>query len=49
MFYAPFYISIVIGYFKDEGLDIDVTLTSGADKVASAVLSGDADVGFLFK
>lgn len=45
VFYAPFYVSIHNGYFQDEGLDIDVTLTSGADKVASAVLSGDANVG----
>lgn len=45
VFYAPFYVSIHNGYFQDEGLDIDVTLTSGADKVASAVLSGDANIG----
>ncbi len=45
VFYAPFYVSIHNGYFQDEGLDVDVILTSGADKVASAVLSGDANVG----
>lgn len=45
VFYAPFYASIHNGYFEDEGLDIDVILTSGADKVASAVLSGDANIG----
>ena len=34
------------GYFKDEGLDIDLILTPGADKVTSAVLSKDVDIGF---
>ena len=45
IFYAPFYVSIHNGYFEDEGLDVDVILTSGADKVASAVLSGDVNIG----
>lgn len=45
VFYAPFYVSIHNNYFEEQGLDIEVILTSGADKVASAVLSGDANVG----
>lgn len=45
VFYAPWYIAIEKGYFKDEGIDIDVILTSGADKVATAVISGDAEIG----
>lgn len=44
-FYAPFYVSIHKGFFDKEDLDIEVILTSGADKVASAVLSGDANIG----
>ncbi len=46
IFYAPQYIAIENGYFKDEGLDIELILTPGADKVASAVLSGDVQIGF---
>lgn len=46
LFYAPQYIAIKKGYFKDEGLDIDLILTPGADKVTSAVLSKDVDIGF---
>lgn len=46
VFYAPWYVAIENGYFKDEGLDIEVILTPGADKVATAVLSKDADIGF---
>ena len=46
IFYAPWYVSIEKGYFKDEGLDIDLILTPGADKVTSAVLSKDVDIGF---
>ena len=46
VFYAPMYVSIEKGYFKEYGIDIDLILTSGADKVTAAVLSGDADIGF---
>ena len=46
IFYAPAYAAISKGYFKEEKIDIDLTLTAGADKVSAAVLSGDVDVGF---
>lgn len=45
-FYAPLYVAIESGYFKDAGLNIDLILTSGADKVAAAVLSNDVEIGF---
>ena len=45
-FYAPLYVAIENGYFKEEGLDIELILTPGADKVASAVLSNDVEIGF---
>ena len=46
VFYAPQYVALTQGYFEDEGLDIELILTPGADKVTAAVLSGDADIGF---
>lgn len=46
IFYAPWYVAIEEGYFLEEGLDIEVILTPGADKVAAAVLSGDVEIGF---
>ena len=46
IFYAPQYVSIHNGYFIDEGLDIELILTPGADKVTAAVLSGDVEIGF---
>ena len=46
VFYAPQYVAIENGYFEDEGLEIELVLTPGADKVASAVLSGDVQIGF---
>ena len=46
LFYAPQYVAIEKGYFEEEGLDIELLLTPGADKVTAAVLSGDADIGF---
>ena len=45
VFYAPQYLAIHEGYFEEEGLDIDLVLTSGADNVMAAVLSGDVDIG----
>ncbi len=45
-FYAPFYVAIENGYFKENGIDIELLLTPGADKVASAVLSNDVQIGF---
>jgi NitT/TauT family transport system substrate-binding protein len=46
VFYAPMYVAIEKGYFEEVGIDLDLILTSGADKVTAAVLSGDADIGF---
>ena len=46
IFYAPQYDANEKGYFEDYGIDIDLILTAGADKVTAALLSGDADVGF---
>ena len=45
-FYAPLYVAIEEGYFKDEGLDLELTLISGANNVTAAVLSKDIDIGF---
>ncbi len=45
-FYAPLYVALEKGYFKDEGLDIELLLTPGADKVSAAVLSNDVEIGF---
>ena len=46
IFYAPQYAAINEGYFKEEGIDIELVLTPGADAVMAAVLSGDAEIGF---
>lgn len=46
VFYAPGYVAHSLGYYKDEGLDVDIILTPGADAVAAAVLSGDVQIGF---
>ena len=47
IFYAPMYVAIEEGYFADEGLDVTLVTGFGADKVATAVVSGDADIGFM--
>ena len=46
IFYAPMYVAHSKGFFTDEGLDVEIVLTSGADSVAAAVMSGDAQIGF---
>lgn len=45
-FYAPLYVAMENGYFKDLGIDLEVILTPGADKVSAAVLSNTVDIGF---
>lgn len=45
-FYAPLYVAIEKGYFEEYGLNIELILTPGADKVSAAVLSGDVNIGF---
>ena len=45
VFYAPQYVADALGYFEEEGLDVEILLTSGADKVTAAILSGDAEIG----
>lgn len=47
IFYAPQYVAIEKGYFKEEGLDIQLETGFGADKTMTAVISGDADIGFM--
>lgn len=47
IFYAPQYVAIEEGYFKEEGLDLTLVNGFGADKVMTAVLSGEADIGFM--
>lgn len=46
IFYAPQYVALHNNYFKDLGLDVEISLAAGADKVTAAVLSGDVDIGF---
>lgn len=46
IFYAPQYVAINKGFFKDQGLDIELTTGQGADKTMTALVSGQADIGF---
>ena len=47
LFYAPMYVAIENGYFKEEGIDLELVTGFGADKTMTAVLSGEADIGFM--
>lgn len=47
IFYAPQYVAIENGYFVDEGINLTLVTGFGADKVMTAVLSGEADIGFM--
>lgn len=46
VFYAPQYVAMQLGFFKDEGLDVELINSAGADKVMTAVLSNDVQIGF---
>lgn len=47
VFYAPQYIALSEGIFQKYGLDVEIILTSGADKVMASLLSGDAEIGLM--
>ena len=47
IFYAPQYVAIQEGYFAEEGIDLNLVTGFGADKTMTAVLSGEADIGFM--
>lgn len=46
IFYAPQYVALTQGFFKEEGLEVELSNGQGADKVMTAVLSGQVDIGF---
>lgn len=46
VFYAPQYVAISKGFMEEEGLEIEITTGQGADKVMTAVLAGQSDIGF---
>ncbi|PWJ48097.1 NitT/TauT family transport system substrate-binding protein [Faecalicatena contorta] len=47
IFYAPMYVAIEEGYFAEEGIELTLITGFGADKTMTAVLSGEADIGFM--
>lgn len=47
IFYAPMYVAIEEGYFAEEGIDLKLVTGFGADKTMTAVLSGEAEIGFM--
>lgn len=47
IFYAPLYVAIENGYFEEEGIDLKLETGFGADKTMTAVISGEADIGFM--
>lgn len=47
IFYAPMYAAIEEGYFEEEGIDLELVCGFGADKTMTAVISGEADIGFM--
>ncbi len=47
VFYAPQYAALELGFFEEEGLEVDIINANGADKVMAALLSGDAEIGLM--
>ncbi|MCM1122502.1 MAG: ABC transporter substrate-binding protein [Eubacterium sp.] len=47
LFYAPMYVAIEEGYFAEEGIDLTLVTGFGADKTMTALLTGEADIGFM--
>lgn len=47
IFYAPMYVAIEKGFFKEEGIDLELVTGFGADKTLTAVISDSAQIGFM--
>lgn len=47
VFYAPQYVAMSQGFFKEEGLDIELMAAQGADKTMAALVSGEVDIGLM--
>lgn len=47
VFYAPLYVAVNLGLFAEEGIDLEFSTGQGADHVMTALLSGQADIGFM--
>lgn len=47
VFYAPMYVAMEEGYFAEEGISLTLVTGFGADKTMTAVLTGEADIGFM--
>ena len=47
IFYAPFYAAIELGFFKEKGINIELTNGGGSDKSMTALITGQADIGFM--
>ena len=47
VFYAPLYAAISLGYFKQEGIELELVNGGGADKSMTALLSGQAEIGLM--
>lgn len=47
IFYAPFYAAINLGYFEEEGIEIDLVNGGGSDQSMTALISNSADVALL--
>ena len=47
IFYAPMYAAMELGYFEEEGIDLTLVTGFGADKTMTALLTGEADIGFM--
>lgn len=47
IFYAPLYVAIEEGYFAEEGIELELVTGFGADKTMTAVLTDEADIGFM--
>lgn len=47
LFYTPQYVALTQGFFEEEGLKIELVNGKGADKVMAALISGEAEIGFM--
>lgn len=47
IFYAPHYVAMSQGFFKEQGLNVDMNTAQGSDKGAAALIAGTADISMV--
>lgn len=47
VFYAPLYVAVSLGYFEEEGIELEIVTGGGSDNSMTALLAGEAEFALM--